>query len=65
MTEKIEYEAKRKDGRELYSTLFTALDKLSVTEKDDYSIERNILKNKIHKYQDSDNCKRLVEMLDM
>ncbi|MBR4942608.1 MAG: PD-(D/E)XK nuclease family protein [Clostridia bacterium] len=36
LTEKIEYEAKRKDGRELYSTLFTALDKLSVTEKDDY-----------------------------
>lgn len=36
-----------------------------VMEKDDYSIERNILKDKIHKYQDADNCRRLVEMLDM
>ncbi|MBR2622818.1 MAG: PD-(D/E)XK nuclease family protein [Clostridia bacterium] len=36
LIEKTEYEAKREDTRLQYSSLFTALDKLSVTEKDDY-----------------------------
>ena len=40
LIEKSEYEAKREDTRKQYSSLFTALDKLSVTEKDDYLKER-------------------------
>lgn len=36
LIEKNEYEARREDTRLQYSSLFTALDKLSVTEKDDY-----------------------------
>ena len=40
LIEKSEYEAKREDTRLQYSSLFTALDKLSVTEKDDYLAER-------------------------
>ena len=36
LVEKVEYESKREDTRLQYSSLFTALDKLSVTEKDDY-----------------------------
>ena len=40
LIEKSEYEAKREDTRLQYSSLFTALDKLSVTEKDDYLKER-------------------------
>ncbi|MBE7080215.1 MAG: hypothetical protein E7371_03150 [Clostridiales bacterium] len=36
LIEKTEYESKREDTRLQYSSLFTALDKLSVTEKDDY-----------------------------
>ena len=40
LIEKSEYEAKREDTRLQYSSLFTALDKLSVTEKDDYLADR-------------------------
>ena len=40
LIEKSVYEAKREDTRLQYSSLFTALDKLSVTEKDDYLKER-------------------------
>jgi ATP-dependent helicase/nuclease subunit B len=40
LIEKSEYEAKREDTRLQYSSLYTALDKLSVTEKDDYLKER-------------------------
>lgn len=40
LIEKAQYEAKREDTRLQYSSLFTALDKLSVTEKDDYLAER-------------------------
>ncbi|MBR2442386.1 MAG: exodeoxyribonuclease V subunit gamma [Clostridia bacterium] len=36
LIEKSQYEAKKEDTRLEYSSLFTALDKLSVTEKDDY-----------------------------
>jgi len=36
LIEKNEYEAQKEDTRLEYSSLFTALDKLSVTEKDDY-----------------------------
>ena len=36
LIEKNEYEARKEDTRLQYSSLFTALDKLSVTEKDDY-----------------------------
>lgn len=40
LIEKNEYEAKREDTRLEYSSLFTALDKLGVQEKDDYLQER-------------------------
>ncbi len=40
LVEKNEYEAQKADKRQEYSSLFTALDKLSVTEKDDYLQER-------------------------
>ncbi len=40
LIEKNEYEAQKVDRRLEYSSLFTALDKLSVTEKDDYLRER-------------------------
>ncbi len=40
LVEKNEYEAQKADKRQEYSSLFTALDKLSVTEKDDYLEER-------------------------
>ncbi len=40
LIEKNEYEAQKEDRRLEYSSLFTALDKLSVTEKDDYLRER-------------------------
>ncbi|MBO5457940.1 MAG: PD-(D/E)XK nuclease family protein [Clostridia bacterium] len=40
LIEKNEYEAKRVDSNLEYSSLYTALDKLSVTEKDDYLRER-------------------------
>ncbi len=40
LIEKGEYEAQKEDRRLEYSSLFTALDKLSVTEKDDYLHER-------------------------
>ncbi|MBQ3506758.1 MAG: PD-(D/E)XK nuclease family protein [Clostridia bacterium] len=36
LIEKNEYESRREDTRKEYSSLYTALDKLSVTEKDDY-----------------------------
>ena len=36
LIEKNEYEAQKEDTRKEYSSLYTALDKLSVTEKDDY-----------------------------
>lgn len=36
LIEKSEYESKREDSRKEYSSLFTALDKLGVQEKDDY-----------------------------
>lgn len=39
LIEKNEYERKREDTRKEYASLFTALDKLSVTEKDDYLME--------------------------
>ena len=41
LIEKNEFEQKRKDTRITYSSLFSALDKLSVTEKDDYLKEKN------------------------
>lgn len=40
LIEKHEYESKKTDSTEKYSSLFAALDKLSVTEKDDYLAER-------------------------
>ena len=40
LIERNEYESKREDRRVQYDTLFTALDKLSVTEKDDFLSER-------------------------
>lgn len=40
LIEKKEYEEKRADTRREYSSLYAALDKLSVTEKDDYLKER-------------------------
>ncbi len=40
LIEKNQYEAQKEDTRREYSSLFTALDKLSVTEKDDYLRER-------------------------
>ena len=40
LIEKNEYEEKRADTRREYSSLYTALDKLGVTEKDDYLKER-------------------------
>ena len=40
LIEKGEYEAKRSDQKSKYDTLYTALDKLSVTEKDEYLCER-------------------------
>ena len=40
LIEKNEYEEKRADTRREYSSLYAALDKLSVTEKDDYLKER-------------------------
>ncbi len=40
LNEKSAYEQKGVDRREQYSSLFTALDKLSITEKDDYLVER-------------------------
>ena len=40
LIEKGEYEAQRVDTRREYSSLYTALDKLSVTEKDEYLRER-------------------------
>ncbi len=40
LIEKSEYEAKKEDTRLKYSSLYTALDKLSVTEKDDYLAQR-------------------------
>ncbi|MBQ7879921.1 MAG: PD-(D/E)XK nuclease family protein, partial [Clostridia bacterium] len=39
LIEKNEYERRREDTRKEYSSLYTALDKLSVTEKDDYLTE--------------------------
>ncbi len=39
LLEKNEYEQRREDTRREYSSLYTALDKLSVTEKDDYLAE--------------------------
>ncbi len=32
---------------------------------DDYKVERNEIKKRIHMYQERDNCKRLVEMLQL
>ena len=43
LIEKNEYESKREDTRLEYSSLFTALDKLGVQEKDDYLKERKEL----------------------
>lgn len=40
MIEKNEYQTQKRDARREYSSLYTALDKLSVTEKDDYLRER-------------------------
>ena len=40
LMEKNEYEAKREDTRQEYSSLFTALDKLGVQEKDDYLAQK-------------------------
>ncbi|MBQ8229256.1 MAG: exodeoxyribonuclease V subunit gamma [Clostridia bacterium] len=40
LIEKNEYEAKREDTRQEYSSLFTALDKLGVQEKDDYLAQK-------------------------
>ncbi len=40
LSEKNAYEQKGVDTRKQYSSLFTALDKLSITEKDDYLVER-------------------------
>ena len=40
LIEKNEYQTQKRDTRREYSSLYTALDKLSVTEKDDYLRER-------------------------
>ena len=40
LIEKTEYETQKEDSRLEYSSLYTALDKLGVSEKDDYLVER-------------------------